>query len=320
MGLFLDALATYWGIEATTAGLPFFTYRGAARRQNRRAQLSARYRRLVLLGGRVLTQQWRAAPEPEKSQRDRRRAELRASLRPVLQRALERRLKIIKARDKRRLAAALSEHRLGHWKEQDDDPYFLALRGVFAQYAVVESAAWHGGCGAGSSTGEPRSRRAPPWSPRSASASARSRVPPHTARGPRGAAGRTGPSVADAADGHRRPHRRHREARLPRLLELLARALQRGVRLRAGAPEATSGEGATAGRRRLQGDILEKATTRADSAYIGQRRDWLLSEDPDLKGLRATAEFQRFEVMFLPGGGDSAPAAERAPSSRARAT
>jgi hypothetical protein len=47
---------------------------------------------------------------------------------------------------------------------------------------------------------------------------------------------------------------------------------------------------------------LEKATTRADSAYIGRRRDWLLSEDPDLKGLRATREFQHFEVMYLPAG------------------
>src|SRR6185503_5493667 len=139
MGLFLDALATYWGIEETLSGQPFFTYRGAARRQNRRAQLSGRYRRLVLLGGRVLTEQWRAAPEPEESKRDHRRVELRACLRPDLQRALERRLKITDANAKRRLAAALSEHGLGRWKEQDDDPYFRALRHVFAEYAVLES-------------------------------------------------------------------------------------------------------------------------------------------------------------------------------------
>jgi hypothetical protein len=45
---------------------------------------------------------------------------------------------------------------------------------------------------------------------------------------------------------------------------------------------------------------LQKATTRADSGYIASRRDWLVSEDPDLKGLRDTAEFKDFEVTYLP--------------------
>jgi hypothetical protein len=45
---------------------------------------------------------------------------------------------------------------------------------------------------------------------------------------------------------------------------------------------------------------LELATARADSAYLASRRDWLLSEDPDLKGLRTTTAFKNFEVMHLP--------------------
>jgi hypothetical protein len=54
---------------------------------------------------------------------------------------------------------------------------------------------------------------------------------------------------------------------------------------------------------------LKRATARADSAYLASRRDWLLSEDPDLKGLRRTDEFRRFEVIYLP----SAKATARRP-------
>jgi hypothetical protein len=45
---------------------------------------------------------------------------------------------------------------------------------------------------------------------------------------------------------------------------------------------------------------LQKATARADSAFIASRRDWLVSQDPDLDGLRARPEFGHFEVMHLP--------------------
>ncbi len=45
---------------------------------------------------------------------------------------------------------------------------------------------------------------------------------------------------------------------------------------------------------------LVQATGRADSAFIASRRDWVLSEDPDLNGLRATHAFEQFEVMHLP--------------------
>jgi hypothetical protein len=45
---------------------------------------------------------------------------------------------------------------------------------------------------------------------------------------------------------------------------------------------------------------LKRATARADSAFIASRRDWLLSEDPDLMGLRAHEEFAEFEVLHLP--------------------
>lgn len=45
---------------------------------------------------------------------------------------------------------------------------------------------------------------------------------------------------------------------------------------------------------------LEKAVACADSGYVASRRDWLLSDDPDLDGLRADPAFKRFEAMFFP--------------------
>ena len=45
---------------------------------------------------------------------------------------------------------------------------------------------------------------------------------------------------------------------------------------------------------------LEAAVEKADSAYIASRRDWLVSEDPDLRGLRGRPRFKRFEAAYLP--------------------
>lgn len=45
---------------------------------------------------------------------------------------------------------------------------------------------------------------------------------------------------------------------------------------------------------------LEHAMARATSVYVASRRDWVLSEDPDLRGLRRTLEFKRFEARYFP--------------------
>jgi hypothetical protein len=45
---------------------------------------------------------------------------------------------------------------------------------------------------------------------------------------------------------------------------------------------------------------LELAVEKADSEYIASRRDWLVSEDPDLRGLRSQPLFKRFEAAYLP--------------------
>jgi hypothetical protein len=45
---------------------------------------------------------------------------------------------------------------------------------------------------------------------------------------------------------------------------------------------------------------LELASARADSAFIASRRDWVLTEDPDLRGLRRRREFKAFEAAYFP--------------------
>ena len=52
---------------------------------------------------------------------------------------------------------------------------------------------------------------------------------------------------------------------------------------------------------------LARATSCADSGYIAGRREWLVSEDPDLDGLRATQRFREFEAMYFPSEGPTPP-------------
>lgn len=45
---------------------------------------------------------------------------------------------------------------------------------------------------------------------------------------------------------------------------------------------------------------LEFATERADMEFLVSRRDWVVSEDPDLRGLRAHPLFKSFEAAYFP--------------------
>jgi hypothetical protein len=47
-------------------------------------------------------------------------------------------------------------------------------------------------------------------------------------------------------------------------------------------------------------DQLAQGMSCATSAYVASRSDWLLSEDPDLNGLRDTDQFMGFEVSYFP--------------------
>jgi hypothetical protein len=49
-------------------------------------------------------------------------------------------------------------------------------------------------------------------------------------------------------------------------------------------------------------DRLELAAACADSSYIAGRREWILTEDPDLTGLRKHPLFKTFEARYFPTG------------------
>jgi tetratricopeptide (TPR) repeat protein len=50
---------------------------------------------------------------------------------------------------------------------------------------------------------------------------------------------------------------------------------------------------------------LERAVSCADSGFVATRRDWLLSDDPDLDGLRTKEDFKHFEATYFPSATDT---------------
>ncbi|HET9765380.1 MAG TPA: hypothetical protein VFS60_00960, partial [Thermoanaerobaculia bacterium] len=123
LGLYLDSLATFWGMDVTShPNGRCKTWRGS--RERNKALVSARYRRNVLLGGRVLATQW-CAPNQEagSSLRDDERKRLRSCLRPRLVEVLK-----VEPDD-----PALKEP-----GRQWNDHQFLALRALLADEALKD--------------------------------------------------------------------------------------------------------------------------------------------------------------------------------------
>ena len=52
--------------------------------------------------------------------------------------------------------------------------------------------------------------------------------------------------------------------------------------------------------RKRRSSGLPRAAACSDSGYLAGRRAWLLSEDPDLDGLRGHPRFKWFEAMYFP--------------------
>jgi hypothetical protein len=280
LGLYLDALATYWGMWVTSQpprpANPLRGRRGQLERD--RALLSARYRRNVLLGGRVLSKQWLSTPDTEggADRRDQQRKHLRRCLRPLLQEKLER------VGESSRVDLALAD------AERITDAQFLELRELFAAYALLDC---------GQMRDELRRRDRATLTAETVQLtelciSLRLDWVRHTSARRRHQASPVPwpPKAGDIETRIRRIERRrswhwheHYNAACAYALPLLDQSLMKVDPL---AKRAV--------------DQLKRATARADSDYIASRRDWVLSEDPDLKGLRGRREFEEFQFLYLP--------------------
>jgi hypothetical protein len=283
LGLFLDAFATYSGIVAgdspSRARRPSRMYSSAGRREQRRARVSARYRRNVLLGGHVLAEQWRKSAKnlEHPSERDEQRRRLRECLRTHLKDELG------------AIGPAYTLDTLLAEPEAEDERLYRALRKTFAARALRDSRAL---------------RRSMPirlFDRRATLTPATVRLTEECIDLRRryirfldGESGVTWPPTADELD--------ERICGIERSLRRLRRPFGRWHEQYNAAclyalPLLVDGSDELAERSVAR---LEAAMAHADSAYIASRRDWLVGEDPDLRGLRATSQFAHFEVMHLP--------------------
>jgi hypothetical protein len=295
LALFLDALATYQGIfEVARPGerqavssdsapdllltrrarrdrLRQF-YRLPARRDREAVLLVAKYRRAILLGGQELPRQWAIRRSGARTnRRDVQRHQLRDRLRPALMDLFpqERDLDPVLAQPEQKGAPELRRR----FEE-------LLVRTAIGELSELR-------------------RQLPRHRPRNDGDLSRQAVDlarlwmqERLARimsGPVLAADELGRSIRKI-EGRTRGFRRwqeHYNAACVYALPLLARTSRRDTD--------EVDEFST-----LAVKCLKKAIACADSGYVASRRDWLISDDPDLDGLRPERAFKSFEAMYFP--------------------
>ena len=300
LALHLDALATYMGMLSVDGARPkgrLWRRDGFhARAERRRARLVARYRCLILLGGSELGAQWWRTGRPDGAwtERDSRRRELRARLRGDLGKGMA---KVAEKHEGGRVGARdpaelLEEVDPAAAPASPDDRRCLELRELFALAALDEAQVVL------ADSRRLLRDRFVGLSPESVrltmlcielrlawlrqrlgdvdAAATPSRVESITER----------VNEIEHGSDFTRWHE-HYNAACAYALPLLDH-------------RSCDAAGVSEGFARAAVDRLEKATGHADSAYISGRRDWLLSEDPDLDGLRGHDAFKDFEAVYFP--------------------
>ncbi len=327
MGLYLDALATYQGMihvgKARKRGRTL--ERRLARLERRRSIIVARYRRLVLLGGSELAEQWLkvgeagaasgSGPEPERAAR---RRLLRDRVEPFLRQDIEkvaRRKRSVepgepvpmaiafkgerpRPRSRCSTEEALSPQAYGAARTPEEDPLFR-LRELFGLLALREARAVQ--------------RKLRPHlidrhlilSRETVALTARCIAVrldwvQYNLTGGESDAWPPVPERFDAElariEHHREFNRWHEHYNAACLYALPLLAFESEENGIVPALPADLRERLAAGAVAR----LSSATANADSAYIAGRRDWVLSEDPDLDGLRTSDFFKQFEAMNFP--------------------
>lgn len=301
LGLALDAAATYLAARQVAERTDSRLYGRRARRERRALRLNANYRLAILLAGRRFAHQWRhAMPPGEATERDTHREALRARLRDQLLPLLAQvpALKPLTGAERggRSLLAEILARR-ARSSQPDDEPGFFELRQLLARLAEqllqdVRARLRHRrNTIATSPTPLTVSLAVELVTMRARWVESRLGRPPADAYGRRSSAWKPAPKQAlDVACGLRGPEAlrtwaEHYNAACLYAVPLLDEALD----------QASAAQFTVAAARHL-----EKAVSSSFSGEVAERRAWLVSEDPDLDGLRRRDDFRCFEAVYFP--------------------
>ncbi len=298
IGLPLDALATYEGMEtvARPGGrpLPRRLYRSRGRIERDATMVIGRYRRAVLLAQAELARQWRRTGPADASawtRRDRQRRHLRRRLEPALATLFE------GIPDADRIGGIPTSQLLAEppagTAVPDSDRGLLELQELLQITACREVRLL------GEAVGGRRRSAGTTLTP---TAAGLSECCMQQRLAWTQAALAAEPDVVEhptAEDVRKRLERHRPGGRFGNWQELYNAACAYALPL---IPE-PEGQDDAERRTALAEEAvrhLEQAMGRADSAYVAGRRNWLISEDPDLDGLRSHVSFKHFEAMYFP--------------------
>lgn len=296
LALFIDALATYQGIvevvrpgerPAVSPDLPLTSrarrdglrqsYRVPERRDRERVLVVARYRRAILLGGRELPRQWALRRSGARTtRRDAQRHQLRERLRPALTDLF---LKQAPRPGKDELEAVLAQP-----EEKSEPELWRRFEELLVRTAIQELSKLRNEF---PRVGRLRDRELTKKAVDLSALWMQQRLARILSE-PVLAADELEQSIR-TIEGRRRFRgwQEHYNAACVYALPLLATNPER-----AGAEVDDLST--------LAVERLKMAIACADSGYIRSRRDWLISDDPDLDGLRPERPFKSFEAMYFP--------------------
>ncbi|HEY2319811.1 MAG TPA: hypothetical protein VGH67_16005 [Solirubrobacteraceae bacterium] len=311
LGLYIDAVATYAAARRVADATARRLYNRKARRNRRASGRIARYRLAVLLGGTSFAHQWRKPGGT--TRRATQRSLLRERLSPELQTLLEHHGLLSRDPAERDAVIVLLEEPAPAGAKDDEDSRYYELRRLLAQLAAKElgelqhSLNWH--------RSQPGSLT--PLSVKLTAAAVRLRWH-HIEQRRAELQGHRKSSVTPlldckaqpvvAVDRWRRSFQTWTEEYSAASLYALP-LLIKPPRPRQGLSEEENRQGdearaAEEARRielgRLAVEHLRRAMSSTPSSHAAERRDWVLSEDPDLDGLRSCLAFKHFEAMFFP--------------------